>query len=80
MNDTDTVATFAPTLPTRMFVALRLMTYIGTSMGIDIKIRNDAHGCLGVLPVFNSKDAAENWYGVGVEVSEIQCIDKPGKT
>lgn len=62
--------------PMTLYLAQRLMTHIGTSAGIDIKVRDDAAGCVGVMAVFRTKTAARKWYGKNVELRELWVDDE----
>jgi len=65
--------TIATKKPTTMFVTKRLVKEAATSMG-PLRLVDKAQGTLGVLIVFESKEAAEMWHGIGVETFEIELV------
>jgi len=54
-----------------MFVVMVIERSSGTSMGLDIDLSNKETGIVGMIPVFETREQAEE-YSNGAKVYEIE--------
>lgn len=57
-----------------MFAVMRLVQHLELDTGQRVNL-SGMQGCKGMIPVFDSKESAEEIYGVGVELMPVGTED-----